>query len=183
MKVSLPLNLNIDEEIILRSLCEEDADLLFTLVDQNRLYLREFLGWLDNNTLKEDTVAFLRDQQKQLDQMKVVHIGILYNHQLVGVISLDAIDQLNKSASIGYWISKHYQGRGIMTKSTKSLIKYAFESLSLHRIEIKCAVHNIKSQKIVETLGFSKEGLLKEAISHYGEYFDAYIYGLINPLN
>lgn len=80
---------------------------------------------------------------------------------------------------MGYWLDKEHGGKGIMRKCVKVLIDYGFNSLKLHRIEIRCVTNNIRSQNVAESLGFQKEGVLKDAIHHYGEYFDAVLYSLI----
>jgi len=66
-----------------------------------------------------------------------------------------------------------------MTKSCKRLIQYVFEELKLHRIEVRCEPLNHKSLKILEGLRFVKEGLLKEAVAHYGKWRDVYLYALL----
>lgn len=180
MNISLPIVLTIDDEIVLKPLIDEDADRLFELVDQNRHHLREFLGWLDNNTSKDDSLAFIQEEKEQLKKKKAVTLGIHYKGHLVGLISLDCIDHLNFCANIGYWISKKYQGHGIMSRCTKKVIEYGFNDLKLHRLELRCVPHNPKSQRVAEKLGFTNEGRLKGAIAHYGEFFDAFIYSLIN---
>ncbi len=66
-------------------------------------------------------------------------------------------------AAIGYWLTEAAQGNGIIFKSCKALITNGFKELNLHRIEIKAAVNNIKSQAIPLKLNFTKEGVLREA--------------------
>ncbi len=180
MKNLLNLSLTVEKEILLRPLREEESSSLFELVDANREHLKEFMGWLDYSTTPADSLVFIRGEQEKLERLQTITLGIYFLDQLVGVLSLYHIDPLNQYASIGYWIGKAHQGEGIVSKSTHTLIQYAFKELQLHRIEIRCALHNHRSQKIAEKLGFSKEGILKEAIAHYGMYFDAYIYGLLN---
>ena len=178
----LPCNfsMKIDESLSLRSLGEEDAEVLFNLVDANRAYLREFLGWLDYNTTTANSLAFIKQAKVKWEKLESLTFAIYLSQTLVGLVSLDGIDHLNHSASIGYWIDQKYQGLGIMTKSTRALMQFAFAELKLHRLELKCALHNDRSRKVAEKLGFEREGLLKGAIAHYGQYFDAYIYGIIN---
>jgi ribosomal-protein-serine acetyltransferase len=178
MKVSPDFSLHADENLLLKLLAEEDAANLFALIDANRKYLRKFLGWLDHNTSVTDSLSFIHEERQKLDRLEGITLAIYFSKTLVGLISLYNIDCLDQHASIGYWIAEQYQGEGIMTKSAQALIQYAFKELKLHRIEIRCAVHNHTSQKIPAKLGFVKEGTLKEAIAHYGKYFDAYLYGL-----
>ncbi len=172
------LLLKVDSNIHLQPLQEEEVDVLFALVDANRPYLREFLGWVDYNTSRAHALAFIKEEKEKAKKLESFTVGIYLSNALVGVISLHAIDHLNQCASIGYWIAQKYQGKGIMSASVHAVIEYAFRELHLHRIELRCAVHNHKSRKIAERMGFSQEGTLIQAIHHYGTYFDAYMYGL-----
>ncbi len=76
-----------------------------------------------------------------------VNAGIWYQDELVGTIGLH-INRSNQSASIGYWIGRAYEGRGIMTRSCRALITYAFGELALHRIEIRANMDNIRSRAL-----------------------------------
>lgn len=179
MNLNPNTHLLIDQEIELKTLKLENSEELFQLVEKNRTYLREFFGWLDHNTSEKDTITFISKQHQLLARNESLMLGIRYHGELVGTVALEKIDQLNHSASIGYWIDKAHQGKGIITRSVEKLIDYARRSLRLHRIQILCATGNKKSQKVTESLGFAREGTLKDAIWHYGQYFDAYLYALI----
>lgn len=71
------------------------------------------------------------------------------------------------------------QGKGIMTKSCKSLIDYLFDELELHRVEIRCAENNIKSRFIPERLGLKPEGLVREVEWLYDHYINHVIYSVL----
>ncbi len=178
-KISEDFWLRVDDEITLRLPTIGDAETLFALVDKNREHLREFLGWVDSSNEVADTRTFIQEGLPQWLQLQSLHLSILKNDLLVGAIGFHNIDFLNHSTSMGYWLDKEQEGKGIMMKCAKFLIDYGFNSLKLHRIEIRCAINNIRSQNIAQSLGFQKEGVLKDAIHHYGEYFDAVLYSLI----
>lgn len=172
--------LAVDKEIILRLPKSEEASLLFTLVEKNRAHLRKFLGWVDSSKEVSDTKEFIENGLQDWLALKSLHLSIWLKDVLVGAVGLHEIDYLNRSTSIGYWLDADHQGKGIMTKCVKQLIDFAFNELHLHRVEIRCALHNTRSEKIAQTLGFKLEGTLKEAIFHYGDYFDTKLYALLN---
>jgi ribosomal-protein-serine acetyltransferase len=179
MQLPTQFSLLVEPSIILRTLSADDAPELFQVIDTNRSHLRQFLGWLDANTSVDHSRAFIKSEKEKLATGESFTLGIYFSNSLAGLLSLYNIDSLNRSASVGYWLAEKYQGQGMVVKSMRSLLEYAFTHLQLHRIELRCAVHNHKSMKVATSLGFHKEGLLKEAISHYGTYFDAYLYALI----
>lgn len=177
--IPIDFSLKIDEDIVLKLLEEKDSETLFALVDENREHLREFLGWLDYNQSSSDSLTFIKREKEKLARFDSLTLAIYFSNTFVGLISLYNIDTANHTACMGYWIAQKYQSKGIIVKSARGVIQYALEKLNFHRIEIRCAIHNVRSQKVIENLGFAKEGLLKSSIFHYGKYFDSYLYGLI----
>jgi ribosomal-protein-serine acetyltransferase len=67
-----------------------------------------------------------------------------------------------------------------MTKACELLVQHAFGTLSLNRVEIRCATENFKSQAIPERLKFKQEGILRKAELLYGKYVDHVVYSLID---
>jgi ribosomal-protein-serine acetyltransferase len=105
---------------------------------------------------------------------------IMYKDKLVGRIGLHHMNLQNKIAAIGYWQDKGVEGQGIITKSCIALINYGFEDLGLHRIEIKAATNNLKSQAIPERLNFKKEGILRQAELVNNEYLDLVLFSMLS---
>jgi len=169
----------IEDDIELRLLEERHAEELFTLMNLNRQYLREWLPWLDNNRSIEDTEEFLRDSLEQFRINNGFQCGIWFQGELAGVIGYHKIDWVNRATSIGYWLGARFQGMGLMTKVCRVLIDYAFNELRLNRVEIRCAVENKKSRAIPERLGFKKEGVIRQAEWLYDRFVDHMVYGML----
>ena len=117
-------------------------------------------------------------KKKHEDKMELGFV-ILHNNQLSGRIGLHYFDHNNKICSIGYWLDEQQTGKGIITKACNHLIHYAFTELSFNRIEIKCGVGNTKSAAIPQRLGFTKEGVLRQAEWVNGKAIDLYLYSLL----
>jgi Acetyltransferases, including N-acetylases of ribosomal proteins len=113
-------------------------------------------------------------------QEKEASFAILLNKVAVGRIGLHHLNKQNKTGAIGYWLSKDAQGKGIMLKSCKALINYGFQNLDLHRIEIKAAINNLKSQAIPVKLNFLKEGILRQAEFVNNQFLDLFLYSMIS---
>jgi ribosomal-protein-serine acetyltransferase len=170
--------IRVDDKILLKVLEQEDADAVFSLVDENRLYLREWLPWVDTNTTKEDSRIFIKSTQEQNQLNFGFQCGIWFNEYLAGIIGFHPIDWVNKSVEIGYWLGKKFQGNGIVTKSCKALVEVAFYDFQLNRVQIRCATENKKSCAIIERLGFIREGTIRQAEFLYDKYVDLHIYGI-----
>jgi len=168
----------VDGDIELKMLEEEHSRELFSLVDKNRDYLREWLPWLDRNQTEEDSKTFIRNSFVQFIEGVGITSGIFFRDKLVGVMGIK-IDKMNNSGEIGYWLDANYQGKGIVTKACRKIINYAFGNLGLNRIVIRCATGNRKSRAIPEHLGFTKESILREAEFLYDHYEDLIVYSML----
>jgi ribosomal-protein-serine acetyltransferase len=99
----------IDNELELRLLQVQHAEPIFRLVDNNRVYLREWLPWVDSTLSSESNKMFIRSTQEQYVNNNGFHAGIFYKKEIVGCIGLHSIDWHNKKSSIGYWLASEYQ--------------------------------------------------------------------------
>lgn len=169
----------IDNELELRSLQLTDAEAIFHLTDANRAHLKQWLPWIDFTQTVEDSAKFIEQTVKKELQNNGFEAGIYYEGQLVGVIGLHAINQANKSTSIGYWLAESASGKGIMTRATKAVVTYCFEELHLNRIEIRAATGNVRSQAIPKRLGFVHEGTLRQVEWLYDHYVDHLLFAML----
>ncbi len=169
----------IDEHLELRLLEERHAAELYALIEQNRMYLREWMPWLDNNNTVADTQEFIKSRLKRFAENNGLQVSIVYRNQLAGQIGFHSIDWLNRKTEIGYWLGAAFQGKGLMTKACRALISYAFDELGLNRVEIRCATENKRSRAIPERLGFTQEGIVREAEWLYDHYVDLIVYAVL----
>jgi ribosomal-protein-serine acetyltransferase len=112
-------------------------------------------------------------------RIRVLNAVILFNGEIVGTAGFNSINWSNKTAQIGYWLGKDYQGNGIMTKVARGLTAYAFTHLKLNKVEIRVAEGNKKSRSIPERLGFINEGRIRQAEWLYDHYVDHIVYGVL----
>lgn len=66
-----------------------------------------------------------------------------------------------------------------MTRACQAMITYAFHTMKLNKVEIRCATENVRSRAIPERLGFKEEGLIRQAEWLYDHYVDLVVYGLL----
>lgn len=174
----MELNLKKDK-IKLRFLKLKNAQALYSLVEKNRNYLRQWLQWLDETKSVEDTKKFIINTQKKFTSGEAVYFGIWYKNKLVGTIGFIYIHQINRKASIGYWLDQKHQGLGIITTACKLLIDYGFEQRNLNRVEISCAAENKKSCNVAERLGFKQEGYFRKSQWLYDHFVDHKFFALL----
>ena len=76
------------------------------------------------------------------------------------------------SASLGYWVARHANGRGVATAAADRLCRIAFDELGLHRVEAGTLVDNLASQRVLERIGFQRFGLAPRYLRINGEWRD-----------
>lgn len=163
----------------LRLLQPSDAETLFALIDANRDYLMQWLSWPPTTQTVDDTRHFIRLTRDRFQANQGFAAAVLYQHTLVGVISLNGINWGDRHTSIGYWLAATYQRKGIITSACRAVISYAFHTLSLNRIAIFCASQNMRSQAVPQRLGFIHEGTLRDAQWLYDHFVDHEVYSLL----
>lgn len=172
-------SLRVDEEIELRRYAESDAGELLAAVTENFEHLRPFLHWVTPEYSLETARQFIAQSQKAFDERTRLGYGIFFNRKLIGSAGFVNFSWDSRRAEIGYWIAKGFEGKGIMTRSCRVLITYAFTELNLNRIEIRCATENYRSRAIPERLGFKLEGVLRQAQWRHTRLYDIAFYGLL----
>lgn len=92
---------------------------------------------------------------------------------MVGVVSLSEI-MLGPvcSAFVGYWGIYGYEGNGYLTEGTALVMEFAFDSLSLNRVEACVQPSNTKSVALLKRLGFEFEGISRKFLCIGGEWKD-----------
>lgn len=171
----------IDEELTLELLKPEHGPELFDAVESGRNSLRRFLPWVDATQSETDYIRYIQSCQQQHARSEGFNYVVIWKNRPVGAISLQQINQGNKAAAIGYWLTPFVQGQGLMSRAGAKLIEYSFQTLDLHRLEIRAALENKPSQAVAQRLGFQKEGVLRQSEYIREEYLDLIVYGLLKP--
>lgn len=90
--------------------------------------------------------------------------------ECIGQIAYFLVDSKNHFAEIEYCIGSAFQCRGYATEATKEVIKYGFEKINLHKVQICTKTINVPSKRVIEKCGFTYEGTLRDYFYMNGEY-------------
>ncbi|MBN1368973.1 MAG: GNAT family N-acetyltransferase [Dehalococcoidaceae bacterium] len=97
---------------------------------------------------------------------------------LVGAIGL-TIDSENGRAELGYWIGRPYWSRSYATEAGKAVIDYGFNVLGLNRIYARHLGRNPASGRVMQKLGMSLEGRLRQDVKKWGRFDDLELYAIL----
>jgi ribosomal-protein-alanine N-acetyltransferase len=84
-----------------------------------------------------------------------------------------------RSAALGYCLHDAAWGHGYATEAARALLRWAFDTLDLNRVQAEADTRNAASARVLEKLGFLREGTLREDCVVNGEVSDSWVYGLI----
>jgi ribosomal-protein-alanine N-acetyltransferase len=99
--------------------------------------------------------------------------------RLIGTCGFHLWDKAHRRVDIGYNMDVPYWGRGYTTEATHALVRWCFENLDLHRVQADCTEGNIGSQRVLEKVGFTLEGIWRENTFEHGRFVNIKQYGLL----
>jgi len=174
---TIPRILN-TRDLRLRPSNPSDAESIFTMLSdpQSMKY------WSDQPI--KDLAAAVKVLNKDLEsdaQGNSMCWAITFNGQdkMIGKCILFQFSQPHRRAEIGYILNREYWRQGLMHQALEAVIDFAFNTLKLHRIEADVDTENAGSLRLLEKLGFIREGLLKERWFVYDEWQDSVVLGLL----
>ncbi len=110
----------------------------------------------------EDRASFVarcaaRERERQLGSG--YGFGIFVGDRLAGEITLSSIQRGPfQNAFVGYWVDEAMAGKGLAPEATVVVLRFAFEELALHRVEIAIVPRNRPSRRVVEKLSCARKG-------------------------
>jgi ribosomal-protein-alanine N-acetyltransferase len=139
----------------------------------NRGWLRQWEATLPGGFVSLDARTNIRSLLNYARSGGGLPFVLEVNGELVGQINVSGITWGSMcSASIGYWVSERFAGRGLTPQAVALVTDYCFRELQLHRIEICIRPENTASLRVVEKLGFRYEGRRDRYIHIAGDWRD-----------
>ncbi|GIG24603.1 GNAT family N-acetyltransferase [Cellulomonas denverensis] len=162
-------------EILLRPLRRQDEAVWMQLRAQNAAWLARWdaTSPVPMTGRRPTFGQFVRTLDRQARTGDAMPFAVEYAGDLVGQLTVSGITYGSLySASIGYWVSQHVAGRGIIPTAVAMATDHAFGPLRLHRVEINIRPENAPSLRVVQKLGFRDEGVRERYLHIQGEWCD-----------
>ena len=175
----LTTSFRLDDKLTLRTFIDVDAATVFETVWRDREHLQPFMHWMTPDYDLASAEEFIERSKKAIAEKSGQGFGIFRDEEFIGSIGFVYFDWKTRKTEIGYWIDKEDEGKGIVSSACRTLIDYAFDDLSMNRIEIRCSATNARSAAIPERFGFTKEGVLRQSEWRNGQLHDFNVYGLL----
>jgi len=161
------------ETVTLRTIEEEDLEFLQRERSDRRVW--RTLGWPFPSN-REQLAEFY---EETISDEETINLLVTVEQEPVGVVSFHEVSDDGWRGELGYWIATDHQEKGYATDAVGTLVAYGFRDLGFHRIEAKVFDGNTASRSVLENLGFTHEGVHREATFADGQFRDVHWYGLL----
>ncbi len=165
--------------VSIRLVRAKDARVLQRELLVNRSWLVQWEATLPEGSVGIDMRASIRRLLQQFRDGAGVPFVMEYQGEVVGQLNVWGISRGSlSSATIGYWVSERFAGKGITPTAVALATDLCFATLRLHRVEICIRPENGPSLRVVEKLGFRYEGFRPRYIHINGDWRDHYAFAL-----
>jgi RimJ/RimL family protein N-acetyltransferase len=177
MTLALPREIDLGDNLVLRTMFESDAEAYFAFVDTHRAYLTEFDPFdnLCNQTLEEARTT-----------IKIALIDIADGYQLTrglwhptlgfaGRLYI-GLNPASRRAVMGWQIHPHLQGHGYVTRAAQFYLAYLLGPYGCDRVHVICRVDHVRSRQIAGRLGMKLKAVLLDHCHMNDRPYDSCLY-------
>lgn len=169
----------------LRLLTREDYELIHLYEMKNRMHLQP---WEPLREAQYFNVANAKTRVEQ--QVESMQVGASIFFLLLAPGGQEILGRCNytnivrgvfQACNLGFSLAESVQGQGLMKKSLQFSNRHCFEQIGLHRIMANHLPRNVRSERLLESLGFEREGCARSYLKIAGVWEDHTLRSLINP--
>ncbi|ABL84042.1 GCN5-related N-acetyltransferase [Nocardioides sp. JS614] len=176
--MSLPTPTLHTDRVLLRPFDDGDADALYALHSDARvLRYWDSPPWTERGRA-ERFIATCRQLAEEGSGARPA-IERRSDGVFLGWCGLTRWNPDHRTAALGYCLREAAWGHGYATEAAAALLRWAFDTLDLNRVQAEADTRNAASARVLEKLGFRREGTLREDCVVNGEVSDSWVYGLL----
>ncbi|MEZ5066243.1 MAG: GNAT family N-acetyltransferase [bacterium] len=176
--MSLPTPTLHTARLRLRPFAAADGDPLFALHSDARvLRYWDSPPWRERGRADRFIATCLQMEEEGTGARLVIERAA--DGRFLGWCSLIRWNPEFRSATMGYCLEEAAWGQGFATEAARALLQWAFATLDLNRVQSETDTRNLASARVLEKLGFVREGTLREDCVVQGDVSDSWVYGLL----
>jgi len=167
------------KRLILRELVPQDAPALFEIFGNPEVCRYWSRPALENLRAAE---ALQVEITQRFEERSLFQWGLAERStgMIVGTCTLATLSLEHRRAEVGFALARSAWGNGYIAEALPALLGFAFSVLRLHRLEADVDPRNTRSIRVLERLGFVREGFLRERYLLHDETQDTLLYGLLH---
>ncbi len=164
--------------LMLRPFAEPDAEDLFALHSNARVLRYWDAPPWTNRARATEFLATCRQTEQDGSGARLA-IESLPSGGFMGWCACFRWNPVHRSLGIGYCLGEDAWGQGVATEAVGAMLSWAYSAFDLNRVDAELDTRNAASARVLEKLGFQREGLRREDCVVAGEVSDSWIYGLL----
>ena len=183
INTSTPLQLE-SERLILRPYRAGDGAMYFAVGQKNRQHLQRYEA--DNAILspktEQEAEALVQELGADWAARKCFFLGAWEKKsgEFAAQVYIGVVNWDTPEFEIGYIVDVDHEGQGYVTEAVKTALSFVFDHLQAQRVSLHCAATNLRSQRVAERCGFTREGCLRQNRRQPdGNFSDSLVYGLL----
>jgi RimJ/RimL family protein N-acetyltransferase len=161
----------------LREFRQDDLDDYLAIVGDDRVTSWMSFDSRDREAAQRALAAIVERSQQEDRPDHLLAVTRLDDDRLIGFARLGPTGV--RAAHLGYAIAADHWGRGYATDASRTLVKFAFDELDLHRVSAAIGPENLASVAVVKRLGFSYEGRIRHHVFTNNAWRDSLLYSLL----
>jgi RimJ/RimL family protein N-acetyltransferase len=161
------------ERTTLRPVETEDASFVHRVSNDETVWRTGFTPFPRS---LDDVEEYVESEANSEDRVDLL---VCVDGDRAGTMMLTDVDYRRGTAELGYWLASEFHGEGYASDAAARTVRYAFETLDLHRLRAYVDAFNDPSIGLLESLGFTREGTRREVRVSRGERTDMHTYGLL----
>ncbi|MDX6370898.1 MAG: hypothetical protein QOG93_2400 [Gaiellaceae bacterium] len=171
-----PDELQVDE-LLVRGPLDSDVDIIAPAFRDPQVGGEASLPPVDADTLR----IMLHEQLPGMRAQGLLSAYVIEDTsdgKLLGGASLHHFDPLRDAVEVGYWLFVDARGRGVATRAVRELCEHALRN-GIWRVEAHVRLGNTASERVLERLGFEREGVKRRYLRHGADRVDATLFALL----
>jgi ribosomal-protein-alanine N-acetyltransferase len=167
------------DRLILRKIEINDLEDIFEFSSDPEV--AHHMTWEVNKSKEETLNNFINVVIENYEKGQTGSLAMVHkeSNKVIGTCSFIEWSNEHSNAEIGYVLNRNYWGLGIATEAINELIKFGFETIQLNRIQGRCDIDNIGSEKVMLKVGMCYEGTLRKNEFIKGEFKDTKIFSIL----
>jgi RimJ/RimL family protein N-acetyltransferase len=162
----------------LRPLEAEDAAAIHLMMSDAEVMAFWDSEVIDDPALTLDIVERHLDEAGR-DEARYWTLQLAADGRFLGLCDLSEIDRRHSRADVGFMVARRYWGGGYTFEAMHAVIGHAAQGLRLKRLQARTHLGNVRSMRLLDRLGFKREGLLRGYVERDGERRDCVLFGLL----
>jgi ribosomal-protein-serine acetyltransferase len=158
---------------------QDDAEHVSAAICESVTDVSPWLGWCHAGYSLDEAREWIAGQEELARQGQALAFGVWREGRYVGGCGVNQVNGVHRFANLGYWVRSSAMGQGVAPAAVRLVAEHVFRETELIRLEIVCAIGNVRSQRVAEKSGAVREGVLRNRLILPGGPSDAVMFSLV----